>query len=256
MKRQEQLQEAYEDALFTLLMNHVAEVHGKQALEENRALREDLDAEVPQDIRRACLKAIKRAFRKKHAQTAGRSTLRILKTVALVALLGALILSAAFAAFPEFRVGTLNMFINGFDESVSFHFSSQSQPISEQVNLEDLQPSIVPVGYEVVEENGYAGSHWVYYKNEQGDRLEIYLSANGQYDTENAELEPIQIHGLPAYLIDQSNVVGDKHGVVKVLVLNEDEGYILSVISAPHSNISPAPITRSGIIRITESIFE
>ena len=53
MKRQEQLQEAYEDALFTLLMNHVAELHGKQALQENRALREDPDAEVPQDIRRA-----------------------------------------------------------------------------------------------------------------------------------------------------------------------------------------------------------
>ena len=66
MNRREQLEENYADSLFTLLMDHVAEVQGNQALEENRRLREDPDAEVPQEVRRACLKAINRAFRKKN----------------------------------------------------------------------------------------------------------------------------------------------------------------------------------------------
>ena len=47
-----------------LLMDYVAESEGKKALEENRALQEDPDAEVPQEVRRACLKEIRRAFRK------------------------------------------------------------------------------------------------------------------------------------------------------------------------------------------------
>ena len=48
MTRREELQEAYEDAMFALLMDYVAESEGKKALEENRALQEDPDAEVPQ----------------------------------------------------------------------------------------------------------------------------------------------------------------------------------------------------------------
>ena len=47
MTRREELQEAYEDAMFALLMDYVAESEGKKALEENRALQEDPDAEVP-----------------------------------------------------------------------------------------------------------------------------------------------------------------------------------------------------------------
>ena len=56
MNRREQLEENYADSLFTLLMDHVAEVQGNQALEENRRLREDPDAEVP---RKSAVPALK-----------------------------------------------------------------------------------------------------------------------------------------------------------------------------------------------------
>lgn len=71
MTRREELQEAYEDAMFALLMDYVAESEGEKALEENRVLQEDPDAEVPQEVRRACLKEIHRAFRKKSARSVG-----------------------------------------------------------------------------------------------------------------------------------------------------------------------------------------
>ena len=74
MTRREELQEAYEDAMFALLMDYVAESQGEKALEENRVLQEDPDAEVPQEVRRACLKEIHRAFRKKSARSVGRIT--------------------------------------------------------------------------------------------------------------------------------------------------------------------------------------
>lgn len=41
MTRREELQEAYEDAMFALLMDYVAESEGEKALEENRVLQED-----------------------------------------------------------------------------------------------------------------------------------------------------------------------------------------------------------------------
>lgn len=253
MKRQEQLQEAYEDALFTLLMNHVAELHGKQALQENRALREDPDAEVPQDIRRACLKAINRTFRKKNAQAARYTTVRILKTVALVALLGILVLSIAFAAFPEFRAGTLNMIMDTFHDGVTFEISNTSP--ADWTTLEDLQPAWIPDGYELIEENSLAHSSWVRYRTKNGDRLNIDLSPNITVDTEGTEVEHIQICGLPAFLIDQTNTTGDKRGILKIVVVNESQGYVLSVVSQPYAINAPILIDREDIIRIAESIF-
>ena len=254
MTRREELQEAYEDAMFALLMDYVAESEGKKALEENRALQEDPDAEVPQEVRRACLKEIRRAFRKKSARSVGRITMKVINKVAIVALVGTLLFSTAFAVSPEFRAGTLNMLIDTFNDGVSFHISSPSA--SEWTDLDDLHPAFVPEGFEMIEEDAFAGTYWVDYQNSPGDRLEIELSPSGRFDIEDTELEPTQIHGLPAYIIDQLNLEGDNHGIIKVIVLNEAEGYILSVISIPHSTTAPPPISRDGIVHITESIFK
>lgn len=125
--------------MFALLMDYVAESEGEKALEENRVLQEDPDAEVPQEVRRACLKEIHRAFRKKSARSVGRITVRVINKVALVALLGTLLFSTAFAISPEFRVGTLNMLIDTVNEGVSFRISTQ--PVSERAGLEDLYPN-------------------------------------------------------------------------------------------------------------------
>ena len=253
MTRREELQEAYGDAMFALLMDYVAESEGKKALEENRALQEDPDAEVPQEVRRACLKEIRRAFRKKSARSVGRITMKVINKVALVALLGTLLFSTAFAVSPEFRSGTLNILFNTFDDSVDIRISSQT--VSERVELEDLRPNWLPTDFELVEEDGAAGSFWTYYRNDQGDRLEVNLSTGAGFDTEGATIESIQIHGLPAYLIDQTNVDGESHGIIKVIVVNEAQGYILSVMSIPHSSEAPVLIDRDEIIQIAKSIF-
>ena len=47
MTKREQLIEQYEDALFALLMDSVAEEEGKKAIELNERLKADPEAEVP-----------------------------------------------------------------------------------------------------------------------------------------------------------------------------------------------------------------
>ena len=252
MTRREELQEAYEDAMFALLMDYVAESEGKKALEENRALQEDPDAEVPQEVRRACLKEINRAFRKQSARSVGRITMKVINKVALVALVGTLLFTTAFAVSEDFRVGTLNILVDAVGESVDFRISSQ--PSTGQADLTDLRPSYIPEGYKLVDEGSLAGVYWVDYQNDQEDRLEIYLSPSSDFDTEGAELESTEICGFPAYIIDQTNLPGDKYGTCKVIIINEAEGYILSVMSAPR--LGNIPISREDLIYITESIFE
>lgn len=251
------MQEAYEDAMFALLMDYVAESEGKKAIEENEALRQDPDAAVPEEVRKACMKEIGRSFRKSSARSMGRFTMKVVNKVAIVALVGGILFSTAFAASEEFRVNTLNMLIDTVNEGVSFRISSQL--VSEHTDLEDLRPGFVPEGYELEDEGSFAGDYWVYYQNEQGDRLDIDIMTTGSstmIDTEGAEIEPIEVCGIPAYLIDQTKVSGDKHGNIKVIVPNEEQGYLLNVTSTLHSATAPVIIDREKILDIVESIYK
>ena len=65
MTNHERLTEQYEDALFALLMDSVAEEEGKQALELNERLKADPAAEVPESARRRCEATIRREFNRK-----------------------------------------------------------------------------------------------------------------------------------------------------------------------------------------------
>ena len=58
------------------------------------------------------------------------------------------------------------------------------------------------------------------------------------------------------YIIDQIDLPGDKHGIVKIIVYNTANGYLLCVMSLPHFTEVQAPIDHDDIIHITESLFE
>lgn len=65
MKSREQLQEEYEDALFALMMDYVAEVEGKRLLAENEALKNNPAVQIPESLDQRCLQTIQRAFLRK-----------------------------------------------------------------------------------------------------------------------------------------------------------------------------------------------
>ena len=65
MTDHERLREQYEDALFALLMEGVAESEGEEALRLNEELKKDPNAEVPKDVQKRCEKTIRSAFAQK-----------------------------------------------------------------------------------------------------------------------------------------------------------------------------------------------
>ena len=88
MTNHERLREQYEDALFALLMEGVAESEGEEALRLNEELKKDPNAEVPKDVQKRCEKTIRSAFARKQFRTTGRTAIRWLTSVAVVADLG------------------------------------------------------------------------------------------------------------------------------------------------------------------------
>ena len=54
MTRREMLMEQYEDALFALIMDEVAEVEGQKAIEENQRLKESGELVIPKEVSQRC----------------------------------------------------------------------------------------------------------------------------------------------------------------------------------------------------------
>ncbi len=194
MTRREQLQEQYEEALFALLMDKLAEAEGEKALLKNEELKNDPQAALPEDVERRCLRTIRRSFSAQTVRAVGRVTGRLFSRVAVVALIGMLLVSAAFAASPSFRINTMNFLIRTFDEYTDFG----AAPVKTQ-SLPEITAAWLPEGYELAaqEESGVDITHYYRTADKREIRISVYNISGGGHgvDTEDAEMETIIING-------------------------------------------------------------
>lgn len=204
MTRREELQERYEDALFALMMDEVATVEGKKALEENELLKSDPDAAVPEEVSRRCRKTIQRHFAQQRAKTVGRFTVKTLKNVALAAGICSILFTAAFASSEPLRVNTMNLVVQVFGESTDFHFASGGPSNTYTVVAEWLPDDYV---LESRQEDSF-GSIYYYQKTEHENFSIQYTRGDGtlmSVDTENAATQNLEISGAQALLIKKDN---------------------------------------------------
>ena len=115
MNRREQLIENYEDALFAVLMDKVAEEEGAKLREENRRLKEDPDAAVPEHVDAVARETIRKAFAGQKRRSALKTIGRVVNKVAVVVLICSVLFATAYAAFPEVQLRTLNLLIQSSD---------------------------------------------------------------------------------------------------------------------------------------------
>ena len=81
MTRRERLIENYEDALFSLLMDEVAESEGKKAMEGNQRLRDNGEIEVPVSVRQRWRRVIAKRAVENDLRQFGHGVTRILTKV-------------------------------------------------------------------------------------------------------------------------------------------------------------------------------
>lgn len=122
MTRQELLVEQYEDALFALIMDKVAEVEGQKAIEENQRLKASGEVVIPEELNRRCKQTIRRKTAGKHLKRYGKGFGKVLNKVAIVALMALLLFTTAFATSESFRVKTLNFVMEVFDDRTEIKF--------------------------------------------------------------------------------------------------------------------------------------
>jgi hypothetical protein len=209
MTRRENLRDQYEDALFALLMDDLAWQEGERLLELNERLKNDPDADVPEEVMARCRKVINREFTKKTALKAGRVSWNVFKRAAVAACMTVLLFSVAFAASETVRINTLNLVIEVFDRYTDYSFRPAPEPAPEEsdnVKFSGFEVGWVPEGLTMTEQKTMSGYMSTIYEGSHGEYLSIRLYSLGEagvmgINTEDAVVEDITINEWNASLI-------------------------------------------------------
>ena len=213
MTRREMLMERYEDALFALLMNEVAEAEGRKALEENQRLCDSGEMVIPEAVHRQCLRTIARKTAQKDVRRFGRALSKAASKVAIIALVGMLTFTTVFAASEDFRVRMLNFIIETFDDRTEIRLPpEQIDPAHQAHTVPQFSVGWLPEGFALIDVGENQSTVWANYKNDEtGASISIFgndLTAGSvSVDTEDTQALSVQLHGGNALLIEKNNII-------------------------------------------------
>ena len=207
MTQKEQLWENYEDAVFAILMDAVAEQEGEKGLQLMEELEHDPSAQVPEEVQRRAEKTIRKAFAAQSRRSARHVGFRMFQRIAVAVLVVVLTTVCAFAAFPEIRTGILNMIADVYEDHTDFSFTtnaSNSDPASDY----KVELAWIPDGFEVSEEGSHYSTAWKTYENGKGAILYVAESSADNrtmtVDTENADVKQVTIQGYEGTMVQKS----------------------------------------------------
>lgn len=211
-------QQAREEALFVLLMDQVARQQDRQARQLGQALEEDPEAALSPALQQRCMQTLRRGFRRRDRQAAGRTTRRVLSRVAVA------VLAKVFPTHTELRLN----------------------PDAAPANGQTYEPVVnwLPVGLTLEEQRSDRGFSNYHYTDSDGCWLDVELllfSSGGvmSLDTENADVRETVISGYPAITIH-------KEGVSVAACTLEDLNAILLVTGQGFSV--------DDVVRVAESV--
>lgn len=232
MPNRNQIQEQYEEAMFALLMDDVAEEEGRELLKQAEILNQDPNAAVPGELDQKCRKIIAKAGKKEERERARRWTVKMLRRVVMVAILAGMLFAVAYAAIPEVRVGVRNLILTVNEDSTDLsvqpgtldHDEKQDNPLYRYALPE------IPNGYDRVissKESKQFRAYW--YETELGDSFRLSLeqgaeSTNFGIDTEDAVVTNVVINGY-------EGICAEKNGTVQVAWIDTDRMVFISVFS-------------------------
>ena len=210
MTRQELLVEQYEDALFALVMDKVAEVEGQKAIEENQRLKASGEVVIPEELNRRCKQTIRCKTAEKHLKRYGKGFGKVLNKVAIVALMALLLFTTAFATSESFRVKTLNFVMEVFDDRTEIKFVPKDTA-ADSPAVPEITAGWLPEGFELTREES-AGASRLYAYGIPGERACISVnimemtSVSMVLDTEDANSISQQVQGEDAIMVDKGNI--------------------------------------------------
>lgn len=209
MTRQEALTARYEDAVFVLLLNEVAESEGRRALEENERLQECGEAAVPEEVRRRCRNVILRGSAGKELRRLDRGFRKVLTKVALVALMAALVFTTVFAVSPKFRGKTIDFVMEVFDDRAEIRFAP-GDGTEDDGPVPEMTVGWLPEGFVLTRDEEHSSARLYEYLGPDEAAISVsimeLIGAGMAIDTEGAEMLECRVQGQDALLVDKGRI--------------------------------------------------
>ena len=236
------INEQFEDAVFSMLMADVAEAEGKRLLEVNRQLQGDPEAAVPEEVSSRCLKAIKREFNRRNLRNIRRTCAKVFQRVAIVVLVVVACFSTMFVTSEAFRVEVMNYVIEIFDEKIDLGLEDEyNSTLSGSITA-----NYIPTGYSLIDTGSNNREAWYNYQSTYNSESFINISVVSQdqdtlfaIDTEDAIVESLSINGVTAIYTQKDNTS-------QIAWLNIDE--LVSV------TIFAVNVDRDELVKVAENI--
>ena len=210
MTQKEQLWEQYEDAVFAILMDAVAEQEGKRGFQLMEELEHDPSAQVPEGVQRKAEKTIRKAFAAKNRESMKHFTVKVAQRIAIAVFAAAVLTAGTFAAFPEVRANLYNLIIREYEDHTEFNYAEQ---FSDEYSSADftIEPGWLPDGFTLSDEGQVDALIYKTYQNKNKADVSITKSimSGGPLlvDSENAKKTQIKIQGYAATLIEKEEWV-------------------------------------------------
>lgn len=210
MTRQELLVEQYEDALFALIMDKVAEVEGQKAIEENQRLKASGEVVIPEELNRRCKQTIRCKTTEKHLKRYGKGFGKVLNKVAIVALMALLLFTTAFATSESFRVKTLNFVMEVFGDRTEIKFVPKDTA-ADSTAVPEITAGWLPEGFKLTRTDALKANRVYEYANSDNTayiavNIMEMTSVSMALDTEDAKTLSLQVQGEDAIMVDKGNI--------------------------------------------------
>ena len=212
----EALLEQYEEALFALLMESVAEAEGEKALAESRRLNESGEEIMPAETHRRCLRLIDQKIAGRNARQFGRGFVRAAGMAATIALVAIMVFTTAFAAQESFQAKkpTLGYAVKFHKHTTVISLPASSAALGSGQRSPAPQFSVdwLPKGFEPEKEEKSDSNVWIQYRRPNTEaRIVIaarnLLDGSANVNTEDAKVSYRQLRGTEAMVVETPDSV-------------------------------------------------
>lgn len=224
----------YEEAALGILMEEYAKAEGERLLQEFETASAQDDFEpMPEELKAKYHQLIDQAYKKKRQRSFFSGITKAASKVAVIALLVFGIASAAILSVDAWRVPVLNFILaeSGDQAVVNVGYSNSALKKQFEAIVETVRNN-VPPDYTFTETpDTDKMALLIKMENKEGKLLNVCVSqenAQMTLDTENAEVEEIDLNGHPAYLIIKDGLY--------IIWFDDVKGLVISVSA---QDISP-----------------